>query len=234
LNADDPRVDAMATLTSARVVRYGFSAHADVRACDIEQLGLAGTRFRVESQSYDGIIHLASPGLHQVRNLLAAFAVAEVIGIPFEVVSDAIAQDITQVRFVIYQGVNNTQIIDDTYNAAPTSMQAALELLATVSSRRVAVLGDMRELGHIEESAHRALGELALRCTDVLVAVGSRGTWIGAEAQRLGMNAVYFAPDTESAIPVVCDLIQPGDCVLIKGSRAMHMEDIVTAIRANV
>jgi UDP-N-acetylmuramoyl-tripeptide--D-alanyl-D-alanine ligase len=160
--------------------------------------------------------------------------VAEVIGIPFDVVTDAIAHDITQVRFVIYQGINNTQIIDDTYNAAPTSMQAALELLATVSSRRVAVLGDMRELGHIEEEAHRALGELALRCADVLVAVGSRGAWIGAEAQRLGMHHVYFAPDTASAISVVHGVIQPGDCVLIKGSRAMHMEDIVTTIRAHV
>ncbi|MFN5061153.1 MAG: UDP-N-acetylmuramoyl-tripeptide--D-alanyl-D-alanine ligase [Chloroflexota bacterium] len=233
LNADDPRVDVMASLTPARVVRYGFAAHADVRALDIEQLGLAGTRFRVESHTYRGTLHLASPGLHQVRNLLAAIAVAEVIGIPFEIVKAAIAHDIAQVRFVIYQGIQHTQIIDDTYNAAPTSMQAALELLATVSSRRVAVLGDMRELGHIEEDAHRVLGELALRCADVLVAVGSRGAWIGAEAQRLGMRHVYFAPDTASAIPVVHGIIQPGDCVLVKGSRAMQMEDLVATIRAD-
>jgi UDP-N-acetylmuramoyl-tripeptide--D-alanyl-D-alanine ligase len=231
LNADDPRVDAMSALTLARVVRYGFADHADVRACDIEQLGLSGTRFRLESRTYHGTIHLASPGLHQVRNLLAAIAVAEVIGIPFDVVQQAIAHDIAQVRFVIYQGIKHTQIIDDTYNAAPTSMQAALELLSTVARRRIAVLGDMRELGHIEEDAHRALGALALRCTDVLVAVGSRGAWIGAEAQRLGMQHVYFAADTASATPIVQGLIQIGDCILIKGSRAMQMEDIVATIR---
>jgi len=233
LNADDPRVDAMESLTSARVVRYGFSTTADVRASQIEQLGLAGTRFRVDGHTYHGTVHLASPGLHQVRNLLAALAVAEVIGIPFDSVQQAITHDITQVRFVIYQGIQNTQLIDDTYNAAPTSMQAALELLSTVDRRRVAVLGDMRELGHIEEEAHRALGQLVVHSADVLVAVGSRGAWIGTEAQRLGMQQVYFAADTAHAIPIVQNLIQSGDCVLIKGSRAMQMEDIVAAMRTD-
>lgn len=233
LNADDARVDAMAKLTAARVIRYGLREDADVRADQIEQLGLAGTRFRVQSRTYAGYIHLASPGLHQVRNLLAAIAVCEVIGVPFAEVQQAIAHDIDQIRFVIHQGAQNIQIIDDTYNAAPTSMQAALELLATVQRRRVAVLGDMRELGHIEESAHRALARLLIRSADVLVAVGSRGAWIGAEAQQLGMQQVVFASDTTSAIPTVQQILQPGDCVLVKGSRAMHMEDIVTAIRAD-
>lgn len=233
LNADDPRVDAMATLTAARVVRYGMAATADVRAMDIEPLGLAGTRFKVESRTYHGTIHLASPGLHQVRNLLAALAVAEVIGIPFDVVQQAIAHDIAQIRFVICQGIQHTQVIDDTYNAAPTSMQAALELLATVSARRIAVLGDMRELGHIEEEAHRAIGRLVVSTADVLIAVGSRGAWIGQEAVRLGMQHVYFAEDATQAIPVVTCHMQSGDCVLIKGSRAMQMEDIVAAIRAD-
>lgn len=233
LNADDARVDAMAASTSARVIRYGLSETADVRAYDIEQLGLAGTRFRVMSRSYAGQIHLSSPGLHQVRNLLAALAVSEVIGIPFAVVQQAIAHDIAQIRFVIQPGVDGTQIIDDTYNAAPTSMQAALELLATVQNRRVAVLGDMRELGHIEESAHRALAHLVVRSADVLVAVGVRGAWIGVEAQQLGMPHVFFADDTASAIPIVQRVIQPGDCVLVKGSRAMQMEEIVAAIRVD-
>ncbi|MBM4413585.1 MAG: UDP-N-acetylmuramoyl-tripeptide--D-alanyl-D-alanine ligase [Chloroflexi bacterium] len=231
LNADDERVRAMAHLTQARVITYGLDADADMRAVDVEQLGLLGTRFKVVSQQYNGTIHLASPGLHQVRNLLAALAVCQVVGVPFDVLQQAIAHDIAQVRFVVYQGTGNVQIIDDTYNAAPTSMQAALELLATVKTRRVAVLGDMRELGHIEEEAHRTIGRVAHTAADVLVAVGSRGEWIGAEAERLGMRHVVYAPDTERAIPIVQQIIQPGDCVLIKGSRAMHMEDIVSAIR---
>ncbi len=233
LNADDPLVAAMATLTSARVLRYGLAEDADVRASDIEQLGLAGTRFRVQSATYDGHIHLASPGLHQVRNLLAAIAVAEVVGIPFDVVKAAITYDIAQVRFVIYPGIRQTQLIDDTYNAAPTSMQAALALLATVTARRVAVLGDMRELGHIEEDAHRTIGRQAYATADVLIAVGSRGAWIGDEARRLGMEHVYFAEDALHAIPLVQQLVLTGDCVLIKGSRAMQMEDIVAAMRAD-
>jgi len=232
LNGDDERVAAMAGLTVARVVRYGLHADADVRAVDIVPQGLAGTQFRVLAPGIDDVVHLHAPGLHQVRNLLAGIAVGITIGIPWATMRTAI-NNITQLRFVLYSGISNTQIIDDSYNAAPTSMRAALELLGTVQSRRVAVLGDMRELGHIEESAHSEVGQWVAGVADVLIAVGSRGRWIAEGARQAGMTAVATAPDAQAALAVVRAHIQPGDCVLIKGSRAMAMEQIVADLRAD-
>ena len=232
LNADDERVVAMAALTPARVVRYGLHAGADVRAVEIVPQGLAGTQFRVVAPGIDDVVYLQAPGLHQVRNLLAGIAVGITIGIPWATMRTAI-NNITQLRFVLYPGIHDTQVIDDAYNAAPTSMRAALELLGTVQSRRVAVLGDMRELGHIEESAHSEVGQWVADVADVLIAVGTRGRWIADGARQAGMTVVYTAPDAQAAIAVVRAQIQPGDCVLIKGSRAMAMEQIVADLRAD-
>lgn len=232
LNADDERVTAMADLTVARVVRYGLHPAADVRALEIIPQGLAGTQFRLLAPGIDDIVHLRAPGLHQVRNLLAGIAVGISMGIPWETLRAAIA-NITQLRFVLYGGINDTQIIDDAYNAAPTSMRAAIDLLGTVKSRRVAVLGDMRELGHIEEAAHYEVGQWVAAVADVLIAVGERGRWIAEGAKHAGMTAVFTAPDAQSAIGVVRAQIQPADCVLIKGSRAMAMEQIVANLRAD-
>lgn len=230
LNADDERVLAMRDMTPARVVTYGIGDTADVRACDIEQLGLAGTRMRVCVPGVDEVVHLAAPGLHQVRNLLAAIAVGLTTGVAWSDMARAITYDMKQVRFVVRSALNNVQVIDDCYNAAPNSVYAALELLHTVQMRRVAVLGDMRELGHIEHQAHVDVGRWAAQWSDVLIAVGERGAWIAEAAQAAGMRAVYTAPHTTAAIPLVLATVQAGDCVLVKGSRAMEMEAIVAAL----
>jgi UDP-N-acetylmuramoyl-tripeptide--D-alanyl-D-alanine ligase len=230
LNADDPIVAGYATRTTARVLTYGTAQHADVRAIEIEQHGLAGTEFRLIAPGIDDRVHLGAPGMHQVRNLLAAIAVGLVAQVPWHTMRDTIAHRLPTVRFVVLDGIEDTQIIDDSYNAAPTSVRAALELLATVQRRRVAVLGDMRELGHIEEAAHREVGTLAAQCVDVLVTVGERGRYIAAGAREAGFAAVYEVQGTEAAVPVVRSVIAPGDCVLVKGSRAMAMEAIVSAL----
>jgi UDP-N-acetylmuramoyl-tripeptide--D-alanyl-D-alanine ligase len=230
LNADDPRVAAMAMQTQARVITYGLTADAMLKAHDIEQLGLAGTRFRVRGLGLDEAVHLTSPGLHQVRNLLAAIAVAQVAGVAWHDCVRAIVHDIEQVRFVVHQAPRGVQVIDDSYNAAPTSMYAALELLQTVARRRVAVLGDMRELGHIEREAHAEVGRWAAQWSDVLIAVGERGAWIAESAQQAGMAQVYATTTVEHAIAQCRAVVHPEDCVLIKGSRAMGMEAIVAAL----
>lgn len=232
LNADDPRVAAMAAQTPARVVTYGLTADAMLRAHDIEQMGLAGTRFRVRGLGLDEAVHLTSPGLHQVRNLLAAIAVAQTAGVAWHECAQAIAHDIEQVRFVVHQAPRGVQVIDDSYNAAPTSMYAALELLRTVPRRRVAVLGDMRELGHIEREAHADVGRWAAQWSDVLIAVGERGAWMADAARQAGMAQVYAVATVTDAIAQCHAVLQPEDCVLIKGSRAMGMEAIVAALCA--
>jgi UDP-N-acetylmuramoyl-tripeptide--D-alanyl-D-alanine ligase len=230
LNRDDERVYAMRHVTTARVLSYGLHPEADVRATNIRTHGIHGTTMVIEAPGIHAEIHLRAPGLHQVRNLLAGIAVGVVVGIPWERMQHAIVHDIQQLRFVVHAGPQQSQIIDDAYNAAPTSMQAALELLGTVTSRRVAVLGDMRELGHIEEGAHHDVGQHAAQVADVLIAVGERGAWIAQGARSAGMTAVYEVSDALAAIPVVAQQLQPGDCVLVKGSRAMAMERIVTAL----
>lgn len=230
LNRDDERVYGMRTLTAARVLTYGFHDQADVRATHVQTHGINGTTMRIVAPGIDAEVHLQAPGLHQVRNLLAGIAVGVVVGVPWERMHHAIRHDIQQLRFVVHHGMRHTQIIDDSYNAAPTSMQAALELLGTVTARRVAVLGDMRELGHIEVEAHHEVGRWAAQHADVLVAVGERGAWIAAGARAAGMHAVYEASDSAAAVPVLQAVLQSGDCVLVKGSRAMTMEHIVTAL----
>lgn len=229
LNRDDDRVYGMRQLTAARVMSYGLHPDADVRASDIRTHGIHGTTFVVTAPGIHDEVTLRAPGIHQVRNLLAGIAVGVVAGVPWHRMTHAIAHDIAQLRFVVRPGMMNTQVIDDTYNAAPTSMQAALELLATVPARRVAVLGDMRELGHIEVDAHHDVGRLAAQAADVLVAVGARGAWIAQGARHAGMQMVHEAVDTMAAIPLVQSVVQSGDCVLVKGSRAMEMERIVNA-----
>lgn len=231
LNADDPIVAGFAARTRARVLTYGTAVGADVRATEVVTRGLHGTDIRLIAPGIDTPLHIPVPGMHQVRNLLAAIAVGIVAGVPWEQMRDTIAHRLTALRFVIYPGIHETQIIDDSYNAAPTSVKAALELLQTVDRRRVAVLGDMRELGHIEVEAHRALGVQVQQCADVLVAVGARGQWIAEAARAAGMQAVYTAETTAAAIPLVREVLRTGDCVLVKGSRAMAMEAIVDAVR---
>jgi UDP-N-acetylmuramoyl-tripeptide--D-alanyl-D-alanine ligase len=191
-------------------------------AIDLVPQGLAGTQFRVIAPGIDDVVQLSSPGLHQVRNLLAGIAVGITIGFhgrrcvpPFIILPSCAlcSMPASTIRKSLMM----------LYNAAPTSMRAALELLGTVPSRRVAVLGDMRELGHIEESAHHEVGQWVAGVANVLVAVGARGRWIADGAIQTGMTAVYTAPDAHAAIAVVRALITPGDCVLVKGSRALWL-----------
>ena len=231
LNADDPIVAGFASRTQARVLTYGTAASADVRAVDVVSHGLGGSDIRVIAPGIDADLHIAAPGMHQVRNVLAAIAVGIVAHIPWATMRETVLHRLTSIRFVLHAGPHDTQIIDDTYNAAPTSVRAALELLATVDRRRVAVLGDMRELGHIEVQAHHDAGVHVAAVAQVLVAVGARGKWIAEGARRAGMAAVYEAETTADAIPLLKTLVQPSDCILIKGSRAMAMEAIVAALQ---
>jgi UDP-N-acetylmuramoyl-tripeptide--D-alanyl-D-alanine ligase len=233
LNADDPIVAGFASRTQARVLTYGTAPTADVRAVDVVSHGLGGTDVRIIAPGIDAPIHIAAPGMHQVRNALAAIAVGVVAHIPWESMRDTLLHRLTTLRFVVHAGPHDTQIIDDTYNAAPTSVRAALELLATVDRRRVAVLGDMRELGHIEVQAHHDVGTHVATAAHVLIAVGARGRWIAEGARNAGMAAVYQADTTADAIPLLKTLLLPSDCVLIKGSRAMAMEAIVAALQSD-
>jgi UDP-N-acetylmuramoyl-tripeptide--D-alanyl-D-alanine ligase len=137
-----------------------------------------------------------------------------------------------QLRLVAVRGPDGATILDDTYNASPASTIAALNLLEELEGRKIAVLGDMRELGDYEHEGHQKVGMRALEVADVLVTVGSLGRIIGDTAARWGMpaDAVHSLGDNDEVVRLLKEMVRGDDVVLVKGSRALQMEEIVNAL----
>ncbi len=233
LNGDDPLVMAMAAYTRARVFTYGLTPGLDLWASDTESHGLEGILFRLHCG--DETLHVRVPllGMHSVQTALAASAVGLACGLSWDDIIAGMSKVPEQLRLIVTPGLNGAMIVDDTYNASPSSTLAALNLLAELEGRRIAVLGDMLELGSYEQDGHRLVGARAKEVADVLVVVGPRGRIMGHEARSLGMpaDAVFFADTNEQAVGILKTILQRGDVVLVKGSRGMTMEQIVEKIR---
>lgn len=233
LNADDWRVNAMATRTQARIVRYGLDPSADLWADEIKSRGLEGISFRAHYG--DDVVHLALPllGRHSVHVALAAAATGLVLGMGWDEIISGLQDNKTQLRLFVVPGVGGAQIIDDTYNAAPDSTLAALNLLADLDGRRIAVLGDMLELGAHEEEGHRKVGRRAAEVAQLLLCVGARAGWIAEEARICGMagEQVMLFERNEDVVDALQHMLRQGDYVLVKGSRGVAMEQIVTALQ---
>ncbi len=226
LNGDDERVQSMPS--PARRVFYGLSPNCQVRATRIESRGIDGVRFRLHLGNTSLEVWTPLIGRHFVYACLAAAAVGLVEGMRPEEIAMGLATPPPAVRMRILDGPNGSHLIDDTYNAAPSSTKAALDLLAELPGRRMAVLGDMLELGEYEEEGHREVGRKAAQVLDRLVVVGPRARIIGEEAQANGMTSVQFANTKEEV-----DLqFEPVDWVLVKGSRGMQMEELVARWQA--
>lgn len=236
LNRDDPRVFAMREVTRARVLTYGLDPAADVQAVDIESRGLQGVQFTLGYRP-DGTslpVRLPLLGQHSVHTALAAAAAAHAAGMSWpDIVNGLQAVDV-QVRLIVVPGKHESTLIDDSYNASPASTLAALNLLEEMQGRRIAVLGDMLELGSYEQEGHRKVGRKAATAARVLIVVGSLGRLIGEEALRSGMDPdrVFFAADNGQVIDYLSERLRPGDFVLVKGSRGLHMEEIVEGLKA--
>jgi UDP-N-acetylmuramoyl-tripeptide--D-alanyl-D-alanine ligase len=232
LNADDERVLAMAGQTQARVVTYGLSPDADVWADDVESDGLEGIRFRFHHSRET--IHVRVPllGRHSVHTALGAAALGLAEGLSWEEILAGLRDESAQIRLLLVPGLAGSLILDDTYNASPASCIAALNLLEELEGRKIAVLGDMYELGRYEEEGHKMVGRRAHDIADVLLAVGRLGRLIGQEALDAGMaaGAVHFAETNGQAIDLLRSLVESGDRILVKGSRGMTMEEIVAAL----
>jgi len=232
LNYDEPLVLEMAGRTSARVLLYGLDSRADLWADDIESEGLEGISFRMHYRRESMKVHVPLLGRHSVHTALRAAAVGLAEAMPWDDILAGLQDRQAQIRLVAVLGPRGSTILDDTYNSSPASAIAALNLLAELEGRKIAVLGDMLELGSYEAEGHRLVGRRAMDVAEILVAVGPRGRIIGQEALSLGMNPdrVCLCDDNQAAIECLLETIQPGDCVLIKGSRGMNMEDIVIAL----
>jgi UDP-N-acetylmuramoyl-tripeptide--D-alanyl-D-alanine ligase len=231
LNGDDPRVKAMRDWTRARVFTYGLEAQHDLWADEIESLGLEGIAFDLHYKAEK--IHVRAPllGRHSVHTALAAASVGVVEGLSWEQILRGLKDVSAQLRLMAVPGEKGTTLLDDTYNASPESSLAALNLLADLGGRKVAVLGDMLELGSLEEAGHRLVGARAAEIAQVVVAVGERGRWIGEAAQETGLGRdVYFADGNTRAIEILREIARTGDMILVKGSRGASMEEIVNAL----
>ena len=231
LNGDDPWVRQMATKTQARVFYYGLDKTCDLWANHIESQGLEGIRFRFHYGREATHAKVRMLGRHSVHTALAAAAVGLVEGQSWEEIIDGL-RGAAQLRLLVVPGLQGTTILDDTYNASPTSTIAALNLLEELDGRKIAVLGDMLELGAFEEEGHRKVGRRAMDVVAVLITVGRRGRLIAQEALACGIGEekVFIRENNEEAIACLREIIAPGDIILVKGSRGMKMEEIVTAL----
>jgi UDP-N-acetylmuramoyl-tripeptide--D-alanyl-D-alanine ligase len=239
LNADDPRVAAMRSITSAEVRTFGLGGTADVQATDLVSLGLEGTAFTLRTPWGTRPLRSATPGRHLVPHALAAVAVAERLGVPLDEVEAALAAGSHAAhRMAVLEAASGATVVDDTYNASPVSVGAALDFLGETplasGRRRLAVLGDMLELGPEEERLHREIGAMAAAIVDGLVAVGERGRWIGEAARAAGLAVVGTARDADEASAVVERVLGPrvGDLLLVKGSRGIELDRLVAALGA--
>ena len=237
LNADDPRVVAMRAVTAATCWTFGLGPAADVRADDVVSHGVAGTEFTLHAPWGVRRLHTATPGRHLVPHALAAAAVAEWLGEPLDEVAAALEiGSAAPHRMAVHEGASGATIVDDTYNASPVSVTAALDFLAETpipaGRRRIAVLGDMLELGHDEEQLHRAVGHHAARTADAIVTVGTRGTWIAEGARAGGAALVLEAVDAEAAVLALDRDLAPthGDVVLLKASRGIELDRAVDVL----
>ncbi len=232
LNYDDLRVREMAERTEAQVFTYGLSPEADLSASEVEGLGLEGVRFVLHHRGESFHVRVPLLGRHSVHTALRAAAVGLTEGLSWDEIIAGLQQTGSQLRLVAVNGPGGAILLDDTYNAAPPSVLAALNLLDELEGRKIAVLGDMLELGEFEEAGHRMVGARAAELVDQLVTVGERARWIGEEAQRAGFSdqALTTLEDSQQAIEHLSGLIGAGDVVLIKGSRGLRMDRIVNAL----
>jgi UDP-N-acetylmuramoyl-tripeptide--D-alanyl-D-alanine ligase len=232
LNLDDPWVAKMAELTKARSFFYGLDPEADLWADKVESLGLEGIRFRLHYRHETLHLHIPMIGQHSVHTALRAAAVGLMEDMTWQEIIDGLHQGQTQLRLTAVRSESGALLLDDTYNASPESMLAALNLLADLDGRKVAVLGDMLELGPYEKQGHEIVGVRAAEVADSLVTVGNLGHMIASAARNAGMKSVRIIEfeNTDEAISHLQKSLMEKDVVLVKGSHGIHMDRIVAAL----
>ena len=232
LTGDDPHVATMASRTKAGVLLYGQSPQCHVRGRDLASRGLDGISFRLTYGGGSAGVEAALPGRHHLHPALAAAAVALAEGMTLDEVAAALREARPELRLRVLTTPSGATILDDSYNASPQSMLAALDLLAELQGRRIALLGEMRELGTAEEEGHRQVGQRAAACADLVLVVGERARPLYEAARAAGPAEVRFLASTQEAAPTLRDELQPGDYLLVKASRAVALESVVDALVA--
>lgn len=235
LNYDDPYVRPMKARTKARVFYYGLSPEAHLWADEVEGMGLEGIRFRLHYKKETIYLRVPMIGRHSVETALRAAAVGLTENLTWDEIIRGLQESQTQLRLSAVRAASGALIIDDTYNAAPESTLAALNLLDEMSGRKIAVLGDMLELGQYEREGHQKVGIRAAQVADVLVTLGLRAHTIAESARKAGMkkSVVLEYEDIAAVIDWLKENLTSNDAVLVKGSHGLRMDRIVAALEAS-
>ncbi|GAA2832614.1 UDP-N-acetylmuramoyl-tripeptide--D-alanyl-D-alanine ligase [Kitasatospora sp. CM 4170] len=245
LNADDPLVRAMAARTKAKVVYFGESREADVRAQDVRLDSTGRPSFTLTTPTGSAAVQLRLYGEHHVSNALAAAAVAVELGMSVDDTAEALSEAgaLSRWRMEVVDRADGVTVVNDAYNANPDSMRAALRALVSMGGRGPerrrtwAVLGEMRELGEESLAEHDAIGRLAVRL-DVtkLVAVGGREAAcmeLGARNEGSWGEESVLVSDADAAVELLRSQLRPGDVVLVKASRSVGLEKVAEALLAD-
>lgn len=230
LNADDQRVRSLAPLTRARVVLFGLAADADLHATEVADRGLDGLEFTVAFEGARARAALPLPGRHLLPAALSAIGAAAVLGVPLDEAAVGLGAIEAPAHRMSVRRAGRFTLIDDSYNASPAAVHAALAVLRGAGGRRVAVLGDMRELGSLSAEAHEDVGRDAARSAEVIVGVGELAATIVASARRAGHGEAHRAADGAEALVLLRRVMRDGDTVLVKGSRALELDRLADAL----
>ncbi len=232
LNYDDPLVRAMSGQTKARVFFYGLDPASELWADHVDSLGLEGIRFQLHYHDETLQVHIPLIGRHSVHTALRAAAVGLVDGLTWQEILEGLSVGHMQLRLVAVRSEKGALLLDDTYNASPESMLAALNLLAELDGHKIAVLGDMLELGPYERQGHEMAGVRAAEVVDTLVTIGIRAHIIAAAARRAGLSAAEVTEfeNPNEVIDYLSQKLTDKDVVLVKGSRGVRMDRIVAAL----
>ena len=233
LNFDDPFVRRMEEKTKARIFFYGLSAESHLWADQVESFGLNGISFRLHYEREAIHVHIPMIGRHSVETALRAIAVGLVEGLHWQEILHGLQQGNSQLRLVAVRSENGAVMLDDTYNASPESMLASLNLLDELEGqRKIAVLGDMLELGPYEEQGHEMVGLRAAQVADILVTLGSRAHIYAKAARRAGMKPtqVFEFEENTAIIEWLRTNLSKEDAVLLKGSHGLRMDRILAEL----
>ncbi len=241
LNSDDPATQNLMEKTRAKVLTFGFSKNSFVKISNFKHLEengkIYGVAFKLENQGAS--VPIILNGAFSVAHAYAA-ACASCVALTFDINLIGSANAFSSYykpikgRSVIMDGVKESQIIDESYNSSPTALETALISMKEIKDkRRIAVLGDMMELGNYTLEAHESVGKIIPECLDVLITVGPRAEFIAQSAIKNGMdkNLVFSFQNTQDAGLKLQAIIKKGDLILIKGSRVIGLDRIVEEVK---
>ena len=230
LNIDDARIARVVDELACEVIGFGASEAARLRRGDVRDLGLEGSEFGVSYEGEHADVRLRVPGAHLAQGALAAVGIQLALGVGLAEAAEAVSKAEIDGRLRVRSSAGGARILDDTYNASPASVAGALELLRGLAGRRIALLGEMAELGERSGEEHRRIGTVAAGCCDVLVAAGQACRGVVEEALAAGLSESHWFATKDEAAAFAAGLAGDGDHILVKASRGQAFEELIPVL----